>query len=101
RFIAEVNQPTRLVLRLYNYPAWQVEVNDRVMSAETREVTGQMVLLAQPGENRVRVTLVRTWDRIAGEIVSGAMVLVLAVVNWRRSISQRTEKLMFRQKPAA
>ncbi len=85
RFTAEVNQPTRLVLRLFNYPAWQVEVNDRVMSAETREVTGQMVLLAQPGENRIRVTFIRTWDRIAGEIVSCAMVLVLALVNWRRA----------------
>jgi 6-pyruvoyl-tetrahydropterin synthase related domain len=69
-FSAEVSQPGQLVLRLFNYPAWRVEVNGRVVASSTRDVTGQMLIPVQAGENRVQITFMRTWDRTLGGIIS-------------------------------
>jgi hypothetical protein len=79
-FAADVRRSGRLVLRLFNYPAWRVEVNDRLVAAETREVTGQMMIPVEVGENRVRITFARTWDRTAGGIVSGVTVLLMVTL---------------------
>jgi len=75
---ATVSAPGKLVLRLFNYPAWKVEVNAQAVAAQTREVTGQMMIPVQPGENRVRILFTRTWDRTFGGWISGATVLILA-----------------------
>jgi hypothetical protein len=84
-FTASVSQPGRLAVRLFNYPAWQVQVNGHVENAETQDVTGQMLVPVTSGENRVEVTFVRTWDRTAGGIVSGMTALtLLGVAVFRR-----------------
>jgi hypothetical protein len=70
-FEATVSRPGRLVLRLFNFPAWQVRVNGQVVSAETQDVTGQMLIPVAFGENKVEVMFIRTWDRTAGGVVSG------------------------------
>lgn len=77
-FTAEVDRPGRLVLRLFNYPAWRVEVNSHVVSTFTRDVTGQMLIPVQAGENGVQITLARTWDRTLGGMISGATAFSLA-----------------------
>ena len=87
-FTTEVNQPGRLVLRLFNYPAWRVEVNGQAVAAATRDVTGQMLIPVQAGENRVQIRFMRTWDRTAGAIISVVTVLLLgsfAVLALRRT----------------
>ena len=87
-FTVEVSQPRQLVLRLFNYPTWRVEVNGQVVATATRDVTGQMLIPVQAGENRVRITFTRTWDRIAGGIVSGVTALflvVFGVLRWLRT----------------
>jgi 6-pyruvoyl-tetrahydropterin synthase related domain len=76
-FIAQVDHPGRLVLRLFNYPAWRVEVNGEVAATFTRAVTGQMLIPVQAGENHVRITFTRTWDRTLGGIISGMTALSL------------------------
>ena len=43
-FSANVSQPGKLVLKLFNYPAWRVEVNHRPVQTGMLEVTGQMVI---------------------------------------------------------
>jgi len=78
-FTAEVSQPGQLVLRLFNYPAWRVEVNGKLIATATRDVTGQMLIPVQAGENRVQVTFTRTWDRIAGGIISLLTALALLI----------------------
>lgn len=75
-FTADVTQPAKLVLRLFNYPSWKVEVNDRLIRAETEEVTGQMIIPVQPGDNRVRIRLSRTWDRTMGAAISLVAVIL-------------------------
>jgi len=77
-FTAEVDRPGRLVLRLFNYPAWRVEVNSHVVSTFTRDVTEQMLIPVQAGENGVQITLTRTWDRTLGGMISGATAFSLA-----------------------
>jgi 6-pyruvoyl-tetrahydropterin synthase related domain len=76
-FTAEVSQPGRLILRLFNYPAWRVEVNGNAVLTKSQEVTGQMIVPVEAGENRVLITFTRTWDRTLGGIVSGATALFL------------------------
>ncbi len=76
-FTAEVSQPGQLVLRLFNYPAWRVEVNGQVVVTATRDVTGQVMIPVQSGQNRVQITFTRTWDRTAGGIISSVTTLLL------------------------
>ena len=63
-FTASANRPGRLVLKLFNYPAWRVEVNGHAVRAGTVEVTGQMIVPVAAGENRVTAHFTRTPDRI-------------------------------------
>jgi hypothetical protein len=95
-FTAEVSAPDNLALHLFNYPAWRVEVNGRLVQARTREGTGQMLVPVEAGANRVRITFVRTWDRRAGGWIS-AFALALALV-WLRTpllYSPSARKLSF------
>jgi hypothetical protein len=78
-FTAEISQPGQLVLRLFNYPAWRVEVNGQMVATPTRSVTGQMLIPVQAGENRVQITFTRTWDRTLGGIVSAVTALLLGI----------------------
>jgi 6-pyruvoyl-tetrahydropterin synthase related domain len=76
-FTADVSQAGRLILRLFNYPAWGVEVNGNAVLTKSQDVTGQMIVPVEAGENRVLITFTRTWDRTLGGIVSGATALFL------------------------
>lgn len=75
--LATVSAPGNLVLHLFNYPAWKVTVNGRVVAAQSRNGGGQMVIPVQAGENLVQVNFSRTWDRTAGGWVSLAALLAL------------------------
>jgi hypothetical protein len=79
-FTAEVSERTTLAVRLFNYPAWRVEMNGRVVSAETHETTGLMVVPVDAGTNDVRLTFVRTWDRTLGGAISSFTLLILSVL---------------------
>jgi hypothetical protein len=79
-FTADLREPGKLLLRLFNYPAWKVQINGRVASTQTQEVTGQMIIPVDAGENRVEIRFVRTWDRTLGGVISGVTVLVVLAV---------------------
>jgi hypothetical protein len=82
-FTAEMSAPDNLVLHLFNYPAWRVEVNGREVRTSSREDTGQMLVPVDAGANRVQITFVRTWDRTAGDWISVlALLLTLAALLW-------------------
>jgi hypothetical protein len=80
-FTAEMSAPDHLVLRLFNYPAWRVEVNGKVVTAGLREDTGQMLVPVEAGANCVQITFIRTWDRKVGAWISlFAIFLVLMLL---------------------
>lgn len=77
QFTFSTAAPGQIVLRLFNYPAWKVEVNGQRVLPETQEDTGQMLVPVGAGQNHVRITFVTTHDRILGRILS-LVSLVLA-----------------------
>jgi len=84
-FSASLSQPGKLVLRLFNYPAWKVAVNNRPVTTGTLEVTGQMVIPAVAGENQVQITFARTRDREIGGIISlTTLILILTALLYDR-----------------
>jgi hypothetical protein len=79
-FIVDSSSRANLVLHLFNYPAWRVTANAHALTTESQETTGQMVIPVSPGEKRVNVTFVRTWDRTLGGIVSLIALAVIAML---------------------
>jgi hypothetical protein len=71
------SEDVRLGLRLLNYPAWQVEVNGKVVTPERGEEIAQMVLPLQAGTSQIRVHFARTTDRTIGAGISLVSLLLL------------------------
>ena len=76
-FAANVSHPGRLVLKLFNYPAWKVQVNGHAVRTGTTDVTGQMTIPVEAGENQVQLTFIRTPDRGVGGLISFGTAIVL------------------------
>jgi uncharacterized membrane protein len=79
---ANTGSAGKLVLRLFNYPLWRVEVNGRQLVTESTPETGQMVIPLAGGENRIRIRFVDGPDRKWGLLLSGigfAIVLFFAI----------------------
>ena len=89
-FTAKMSAPAKLALRLFNYPAWKVEVNGYVVAPGARQGTGQMLIPVEAGDNRVQITFRHTWDRVAGFWISVVTFLCLILV-----------LLLMRRRPAA
>jgi hypothetical protein len=70
-------EPARLALRLLNYPAWRVKVNDTVVVPEHAEGSEQMIVPLAPGPSHVVVNFARTSDRTTGAVLTGLSFLVL------------------------
>jgi hypothetical protein len=68
-------------VRLFNYPAWQVTVNNRLVKTSTMEVTGQMLIPVAAGQSDVRIQFGRTLDRAIADIVS-IISLILLLAAW-------------------
>jgi non-canonical purine NTP pyrophosphatase (RdgB/HAM1 family) len=84
---ADVLTPTTATLRLFNYPAWKVAINNATIGTQTHEVTGQMMIPLKSGKNLVSVQFIRTWDRTVGgsvSLVAVLLVVTLLVVARRR-----------------
>jgi hypothetical protein len=84
---ANASAPGKLVLRLFNYPLWKVEVNGHPVQTETAPQTGQMIVPITAGENRVLVIFADGWDRKVGLILSAVafIFLVFLFAIWTKS----------------
>lgn len=89
RFVATATSPGKLLLRLFNYPCWKVEVNGTTVPTETTPHTGLMVIPIPAGEDRVRITWVEGWDRRIGGMVSIFGLVVVVITSRRGSHSLR------------
>ncbi len=88
---ANAANSTRLVLRLFAYPAWRAEVNGRSIQYESDDDIRQVMVPIPKGESRIRVFFTRTWDRTLGGVIT-ALSLVLACVLWITSRSRMTSQ---------
>ena len=78
----------KVLLRLFNYPAWEAMVNGQPVAIETTEETGLMVIPVQAGESEVEIRFTRTVDQWAGTGISVFSVMVLAFGwSWTRTAS--------------
>jgi hypothetical protein len=77
-FTADMSAPDQIALKLFAYPAWEVDVNGQAVHTERGQATGQVLVPVKAGMNRVQITLARTWDRKLGGWISIATALFFA-----------------------
>jgi hypothetical protein len=82
-------EPAVLKLRLLDYPAWRVEVNEAVVVPEQRGETAQITLPLTAGSSHVVVHFIRTTDRTIGAVISVASVLIALLLFTRRQDRDR------------
>jgi hypothetical protein len=82
---ANAGSQGKLVLRLFNYPLWDVKVNGRKVKTESTPDTGQMVVPIGAGDNRVSIIFVDGWDRKLGLLLSviGFAAIAILLVVWK------------------
>jgi hypothetical protein len=88
-FTVAVSGPGSLVLRLFNFPAWNVRVNGHLVATQTTEESGQMIIPVSAGKDDIRIALSRTWDRKLGAAITAIAFVLALLLLW-------TEKRSFR-----
>jgi hypothetical protein len=81
-------EPAVLKLRLLDYPAWRLEVNDAVVVPEQTAETAQIAVPLTAGSSHVVVRFIRTSDRTIGALISGVSVLLALLLIIRRSAEE-------------
>ena len=89
-FKVHTTAPQNVVVRLFNYPAWEVVVNGNPTETRTTDVTGLMVIPIAAGDNDVQIHFRRTIDRVVGNIVSLISLAVLVVAWFKTGKSRMT-----------
>jgi hypothetical protein len=77
---ANAGSQGELVLRLFNYPLWDVEANGSKIKTESTPDTGQMVVPVAAGESLIRIRFVDGWDRKLGLVLSGIAFAAIALL---------------------
>jgi hypothetical protein len=80
-FTVHAATPRNLTVRLFSYPAWEVEVNGRPTKARTTDVTRLIVIPLAAGDSDVHLYFRRTSDRRIGNVVS-LISLGLLIAGW-------------------
>ena len=78
--LANATSTGKLVLRLFNYPLWKVEVNGQEVRTQSTKNTGQVIVPVARGENRIQITCVEGWDRLLG--AGMAFLALLVTILW-------------------
>jgi hypothetical protein len=80
--LVDTPSPTRIALRLLNYPAWRVEVNGKSVTPERPDDFNQMVVPIDAGKSDIRVRFIRTADRTIGNAISAIAALFAIIILW-------------------
>jgi hypothetical protein len=83
-------EPATLKLRLLDYPAWRVEVNEAVVVPEQTGETDQIIVPLATGSSHVLVRFIRTPDRTIGAVISGVSALIALLTILRRRTERST-----------
>jgi len=82
-FIVHTTAPHKITVRLFSYPAWDVQVNGKPTPTEKTDVTGLIVIPIAAGDSDITIHFRRTTDRVIGNILS-LISLIVFVVAWIR-----------------
>jgi len=77
-------QASILKLRLLDYPAWRVEVNETAVVPEQTGETAQITVPLPAGSSHVVVRFIQTPDRTIGAMISAASLLIALLLFKRR-----------------
>jgi hypothetical protein len=77
-----------LKLRLLDYPAWRVTVNETVVVPEQTGETAEITVPLTAGTSHVVVRFIQTADRTIGAVISGASVLIALLLFTRRATAR-------------
>lgn len=83
---AQASAPGELVLKLFNYPSWEVTVNGQHQHPGMTKHYAMTVPISS-GESRVEVRFNEGWDRRIGAAISLATLVAIALWYKRRSRS--------------
>jgi heme exporter protein D len=86
--VAEATAPGQLVLRLFNYPAWKVQVNGATVHASTSDIAGRMMIPIPAGDSKVEIEFTEGWDRWVGVGISLIALLLCIAVHNRKTLPQ-------------
>ena len=76
-FTEESVAPVTLALRLVDYPSWEIQVDAKRARITTLSATSQILVPLAAGDHRVDARFRQTWDRSAGDAISGLAVTLL------------------------
>ncbi len=81
----DVSSPTPgfFVISLRDYRAWKIAINGVPSTSYPHRVDGLIVLPVSAGRSTIDITYTRTWDQVAGWIVTALALCVLFAI-WRR-----------------
>lgn len=89
RVAGEIPHDGFLILRLRNYPAWQVRLNGKVIDRLPQRVDGLIALPVQKGPAEAAVDWTTTRDVVVGRWLSALALVLLAVLfSMERRLSQ-------------
>lgn len=81
-FTEESATPVTLALRIADYPSWEFQVDASRVPVTALPATSQILVPLAAGEHQVEVRFRRTWDRSAGDAISGSAVVTLLGFFW-------------------
>jgi hypothetical protein len=83
-FTVVASAPGKVALRLFDYPAWKVTVNNHAIQSETDSSNGQMIVAVSKGISQMEVRFSNTADRTVGKIISLLTLLLMGIFTiWR------------------
>jgi len=84
-FSVDSSRPLLLKLRLVNYPAWQANINGKIVPIQTDAGSGQMLVTVPAAFSRVEIDFGRTLDRTLGIVISLVTVFgIFPLLFWLR-----------------
>lgn len=92
-FSAKSPAPVTLALRLLNYPAWRLKIDGQDVPAGATPQTAQMLVPLPAGVHQVDVKFARTWDRVAGNILSALFAIFLLALTFFARTDRATARV--------
>lgn len=85
-FWVQAKEEVTVAVKLLNYPAWQVLVDEQTAKVDSFRKNGQMLITLPEGKHGIDIRFRRTRDRTIGGVISGASLIVLLAITvalWR------------------